>query len=291
MRTVQDSITFDEESGLTLIPLVKEQKFALGVSIWDGPAEDAFHAFVRQEVVSGGLARIRRPPGGGDTVLPVTVQLVPRPDNDYNPKTVSVAAPPGHGGTDHERHFGYTYDRNLVSLGGPIRGLAHATGRPVGCHAHVEPYEVDPEEYTGRKADVGPVITTSRNRMYGYHRLRLLMPWWEDLQRMSVAYARASDPGLILPFTGHWAPWHPGARQELAARTADHLFPITLRVEDGRLLVYHQDLQLACPWPSGRDFFARTLARVQELGGTATAHAEDYEGSLKVCVEDSSPLT
>ncbi|MFF7728813.1 hypothetical protein [Streptomyces sp. NPDC008001] len=224
--------------------------------------------------------------------MPLKLQLVPRPDNDYNPKAVSVAAPPQHPGTDHERHVGYMYDRNLVSLGGPIRGLAYATGRPVGCHAYVKLREVDPREYRKRKADYGPVITASRSRIYSYiDGIRLLMPWWEDLQQMAITHARTIRPDLILPFTGHWVSWKPGAREKLAARTLDHLFPVALRVEDGELLAYHEDLLLACLWPSGRDFFDRTMKRVEELGGAATAFAEDYEGSIKIYAEDSSPCT
>ncbi|MCA6090895.1 hypothetical protein LE181_01690 [Streptomyces sp. SCA3-4] len=284
---------FDQESGLTLIPPNRQPKFALGVSVWGEPAEKAFHAFVQREAASGGLDRISRLPGQGETVMPVKVQLVPRPDNDYNPKAVSVAAPPEHPGTDHERHVGYMYDRNLVALGGPIRALAYATGGPVGCHAYVQVRRVGPKEYRKRKADYGSAITASHNLMYSYtdSDIRLLMPWWEDLQQMAIAYTRTLRPELILPFTGHWAPWKPGARQELAARTQEHLFPITLRCKDGELLAYHQDLLLACLWPSGRDFFDRTVQRVQELGGSACAYAEDYEGSIKVYVEDSSPRT
>lgn len=272
-----------------MIPASQRHEFAVGVSIWDGPAEDAYHAFVQQEAASGGLDRICRKSGRGDTILPLTVQLVPRPDNDYNPLAISVAAPPSHGGTDHDRHFGYMYERNLVSLGGAIRSLAYVTGRPVGCHAYVEVYRIDPREHRECGVDHGPVIAASRTVRFGYVGLRLLLPWWEDLQRMAVTYARTVAPDQILPLIGHWAPWAPGARQELAKRTQAPLFPITLRVEDGQLLAYHQDLLLACLWPSGRDFFDRTLARVRELGGTATAYAVDYEGSIKVYVEDSSP--
>ncbi|MFD3698052.1 hypothetical protein ACFWUZ_18190 [Streptomyces sp. NPDC058646] len=290
MGTAQDSIAPDQESGLTLIPPSKRHAFALGVSVRGGAAEKAFHAFVQHEVASGGLARGGGTPGQ-DAVLPVKVQLVPRPDNDYNPNAVSVAAPPEHGGTDHERHLGYMYDRNLVSLGGPIRGLAYAAGQPVGCHAHVELHQVDPQEYREGTAEHGPVVTASRNLMYGYSGIRLLMPWWEDLQQMAITYARTVRPDLILPFTGHWSTWQPGARRELAARTQEHLFPVTLRVEDGQLLAYHQDLLLSCLWPSGRDFYDRTMTQVQGRGGTATAYAEDHEGSIKVYVEDSSPRT
>ncbi|MEU7728279.1 hypothetical protein AB0B78_24030 [Streptomyces sp. NPDC040724] len=289
MGTAPDSIAPDQESGLILIPPSKHREFALGVSVWGGPSENAFHAFVQHEVASGGLERMSSTLGR-DTVLPVKVQLVPRPDNDYNPKAISVAAPPEHGGTNRERHLGYMYDRNLVSLGGPLRGLAYVAEQPVGCHAYVDLHQVDPQDHQEGEEDTGPVVTAPRNLVYSYSGIRLLMPWWEDLQQMAIAYARTVRPGQILPFTGHWASWKPGARQEVSARTEESLFPVTLRVEDGQLLAYHRDLLLACLWPSGRDFFDRTMVQVQELGGAATAYAEAHEGSIKVYVEDNNPL-
>ncbi|MFE5868866.1 hypothetical protein ACFQ6V_09450 [Streptomyces roseifaciens] len=290
MDKTSDLIALDPESELVLIPPSKQHKFALSVSLWDGAPQDAFHAFVQHQVSSGGLARICRMPGRGDTVLPVTVQLVPRPDNDYNPKAISVAAPPECGGTDHERHLGYMYDRNLTSLGGPLRGLASVAERPVGCHAFIELHKVHIDEYWPEERDnYGLCITASDEVVYSVGGLRLLMPWWEDLQKMAVEYTRAIRPDQILPFIGHWVPWKAGAREELAGRTRQEMFPVTLRAEKGELLAYYEDLLLACLLPSHRDFFDPTLQRVRELGGTATAYAEDFEGALKVFVEDSSP--
>ncbi|WP_329159067.1 hypothetical protein OHB49_08080 [Streptomyces sp. NBC_01717] len=42
--------------------------------------------------------------------------------------------------------------------------------------------------------------------------------------------------------------------------------------------------------PSSRDFFDHTMQQVRELGGTATARAEEYQGALKVFVESRAPL-
>ncbi|MEV8211643.1 hypothetical protein AB0P40_42615 [Streptomyces sp. NPDC079189] len=42
--------------------------------------------------------------------------------------------------------------------------------------------------------------------------------------------------------------------------------------------------------PSSRDFFDDTMPRVGELGGTATAHAEEHQSALRVYVESHAPL-
>ncbi|MFC8257648.1 hypothetical protein ACFUNF_08385 [Streptomyces sp. NPDC057291] len=39
-----------------------------------------------------------------------------------------------------------------------------------------------------------------------------------------------------------------------------------------------------------RDFFDDTMQRVWELGDTATAHAEEHQGALRVYVESYAPL-
>lgn len=42
--------------------------------------------------------------------------------------------------------------------------------------------------------------------------------------------------------------------------------------------------------PSSRHFSDYTMQQVRELGGTATAHAEEHQGALKVFVESRAPL-
>ncbi len=42
--------------------------------------------------------------------------------------------------------------------------------------------------------------------------------------------------------------------------------------------------------PSSRDFIDHTMQQVRELGGMATAHAEEYQGALKVFVESRARL-
>ncbi|MBC7273156.1 MAG: hypothetical protein H5T76_31415 [Streptomyces sp.] len=302
MDAVPGVIAEDPLSGMLLIPAAEPQ-FSHGVALWDD-ARAMYEAFVRDSLTEGWEKRVFRAAVAGrgrkQAVVPVVVQLVPRPDNDYNPRVISVAAPVSMGGTDHERHMGYMYDRNLVSLGEPLRALAAVSGRPVGCHALVEVSETDPaqygdedeDEYQDEYEDDGGVLVHGSRLTYSLSSLRLRLPWWEELQAMTVAYARTVRPELILPFVGHWASYGEGAHEELLRRTERKEFPVTLRAEgDGRLVACYEDLELAVLAPSGRDFFDRTLLRVRELGGTAVAHAEEHQGALKVFVEDSAPLT
>ncbi|MFF4758307.1 hypothetical protein [Streptomyces sp. NPDC001292] len=292
MDGMAGSMDEDPESGLLLVP-AHEAKFSVGVALWDDTV-DVYRSFVRRSLADGWEKSVFRAAVKGrcekQAVLPVVVQLVPRPDNEYNPKAISVAAPPGMGGTAHERHMGYMYERNLVSLGAPLRSLAAVSGRPVGCHGLVELHEVD-ERWKDADEEAGDTFhIRGARRTYSVYSLRLRLPWWEDLQAMTVAYARSVRPDLILPFISHWTSYSEGAREALLRRTDQKEFPVTLRVENDRLLAYYEDLELSVLVPSGRDFFDRTMSRVQELGGTATALAEEHGGALKVFVEDNSPV-
>ncbi|MFE4080330.1 hypothetical protein [Paenarthrobacter sp. YIM B13468] len=47
----------------------------------------------------------------------VELALVHRPDNDYNPNAISVAAPDEFGGDLDQRFFGYLYERDLSRIG------------------------------------------------------------------------------------------------------------------------------------------------------------------------------
>ncbi|MEU4358953.1 hypothetical protein [Streptomyces virginiae] len=295
MNANPDSIAESPDSRMLLIP-AGDPGFSLGVALWDD-ADDVYRSFVRSALSEGWEKRVFRAAVGGRSEkglhLPVVVQLVPRPDNDYNPKAISVAAPAPLAGTAHERHMGYMYDRNLVSLGGPLRGLASVADRPVGCHALVELLEADDrwdehEEEAGEEQSGDCLRIPGATRRYtATGSLRLRLPWWEDLQTMVVEYARRARPGLVMPFIGHWMPYRPGAHAELLRRTDRKEFPVTLRVANGALLAYYEDLELSVLVPSGRDFFARTMRQVQAMGGTATARAEEHRGALKVLVEDS----
>ncbi|MFI6034469.1 hypothetical protein ACIBBD_09935 [Streptomyces sp. NPDC051315] len=290
-------ITRDPASGMLMIPAGKA-KFAVGVGLWDDTLAP-FSAFVQRELSeaeaqaeAGRRTGRLTPPGpsGGGRRLHVTVQLVPRPDNAYNPHAISVAAPPAHGGTDIERHLGYMYDRNLVSLGGALRSLAALTDHPLGCHAFVDLEPLHPDDVDDGE-DVGLHARAADGTRYAVDGPRLMLPWWEELQTMAVACARTVRPDLILALIGHWAPWEPGAREELAHRTRDKEFTVTLRSDQRVVRVYYEELCLSTLEPGLRGFFDRTVQRVEELGGTATARAEEHQGALKLFVEDSTALT
>lgn len=292
MNAMPGSMAEDPDSGMLLIP-ANDPEFSHGVALWDD-ADATYRSFIRHSLSEGWERKIFTAAIAGRSekqqVVPVLVQFVPRPDNDYNPKAISVAAPPLLGGTDHERHMGYMYDRNLVSLGGPLRSLVAVSDRPVGCHALVEVHEVG-DRWGDVEEQCGDALTVQGSgRTYAVGSLRLRLPWWEDLQAMVVAHARGTRPDLILPFIGHWTSYSPGAREALLRRTDRKEFPVTLRVKEGTLLACYEDLELSVLAPCGRDFFDRTMQRVEELGGTATAHAEEHQGALMLFVEDNSTL-
>ncbi|MEU3216943.1 hypothetical protein [Streptomyces sp. NPDC006971] len=82
-----------------------------------------------------------------DALVPVVVSLVPRPDNSYDRRAISVAAPPGQGGSVLDRHMGYLYDSFLHHQGADIHRLAEAAGAAVGCHGWIELNRIDAYEY------------------------------------------------------------------------------------------------------------------------------------------------
>jgi hypothetical protein len=71
--------------------------------------------------VLGHLANgpVRTKPQGRrcDAWVPVHVALVRRPDKDYNPDAISIAAPSDHGGSVLDRHLGYMAEWVLEKYG------------------------------------------------------------------------------------------------------------------------------------------------------------------------------
>ncbi|WP_035867447.1 hypothetical protein [Kitasatospora cheerisanensis] len=287
MNVTASSIGSDPESGITMIP-AGDPEFAIGVGLWrEEKPRETLRSFVQDRLALRGTER----GGRAGELLPVVVQLVPRPDNAHNPEAIGVAAPPARGGTDHDRHLAYLYDRHLVSLGAALRSLAELSPLPVGCHAFVELDPVEEEEFDpDDEGGDAVVVTDGRQVRYWVGQLRLLMPRWDRLQRMAVDYARGIRPGLILPFIGHWTPWRPGGREALAGLTGEKSFEVTLRAEGDSLVAYYGELPLSDLRSASRDFFDRTTVQVRDMGGRATARAEEHRGALRIFVEDSRPL-
>lgn len=133
----------DPASGLLVLPGDASHDF--GYAEWD---ED-WPAMWR--VVLTALAEGARPvwisdpddDDGRQLVLPLTVELVPRPDNDYNDEAIALAGPPSMGGSVLDRHLGYMNETHLHYQGDAIRDLAEHTGRPVGAHAWVELWDFE----------------------------------------------------------------------------------------------------------------------------------------------------
>lgn len=67
--------------------------------------------------------------------IPVELALIHRPDNDYNPYAISIAAPAHYGGDRDSRFFGYFYDHQLQKVG--MRRLADLSdelgGAEISC--------------------------------------------------------------------------------------------------------------------------------------------------------------
>ena len=93
----------------------------LGITIhsW-GDMEKRLSRWLRDQVAG------RKVPKGG---LKVLARLIPRPDNDYNPYAVSLAAGPSFGGDIEDRHLGYLPDGYLSALGfRTLHDLARRSG-------------------------------------------------------------------------------------------------------------------------------------------------------------------
>ncbi|MGW3690956.1 hypothetical protein [Streptomyces sp. NPDC005125] len=161
------------------------------------------------------------------------------------------------------------------------------------CHAFIgltAPFEDQLDDEANELCSDSLHVRDANGTAYWAAPPRLMLPWWEYLRAVVVAYSRQRQPHKILPFTGHWASWNPGAREELARRTEDKSFAITLRADGNSLAVHYKDIRLAELMPSSRDFFDHTMQRVRELGGTATAHAEEHQGALQRFVESHTAL-
>lgn len=102
------SYTIDWDGRRALLPPVGKAGSLVEVSSWHD-AEDALNTFCRH-ALAGASKRKQRP-------VAAQVELIHRPDNDYNPSAVSVAMPSFFGGDQAARHMGYLGDYYLRRVG------------------------------------------------------------------------------------------------------------------------------------------------------------------------------
>lgn len=97
--------------------------------------------------VLGHLANgpVRTKPQGRrcDAWVPVHVALVRRPDNDYNPDAISIAAPSDHGGSVLDRHLGYMAEWVLEKYGPVLDPILRPGQSEVTCGGWIELHDME----------------------------------------------------------------------------------------------------------------------------------------------------
>ncbi|MBL1104539.1 hypothetical protein JK361_08005 [Streptomyces sp. 5-8] len=209
----RDTIRYASDVGLLMLPGDPAKDFASSFAVFDDsvPALRSYLlSRLRKEAVRPAPSKAQC-----DAVIPVRVGLVPRPDNDYDTRAVSVAALPGHGGSVLDRHMGYLYSSALHVTSESIRRLTEETGTPVGCHGWIELYDLESdsrfhdeydeyEEYGDDEADEydaaeagadwepsrDELVSWAKQKAFGYAigSVRVLLPERQTVRALVDAY-------------------------------------------------------------------------------------------------------
>ncbi len=199
----RETIQYDPDVGLLMIPGDPTKDFSPGFAVFDDSVP-ALRAFVLDRLRKENI-RPAAPKAKDGAVIPVRVGLVPRPDNDYDTRAVSVTAPPCHGGSVLDRHMGYLYSSALHVTSQSIRDLTEETGMPVGCHGWIELYDLeddgrfyDDEDGEGGEdeddADWEPSrhepVSWAEQKAFGYAvgSVRVLLPERQTVRALVDAY-------------------------------------------------------------------------------------------------------
>ncbi|MGW2100540.1 hypothetical protein ACWCPX_23105 [Streptomyces olivaceoviridis] len=213
----RDAIQYAPDAGLLMIPGDPAKDHTPGFAVF-GDSVPALRAFVLRLLRK---ENVRPAPGTAESaaVIPVRVSLVPRPDNGYDTRAVSVAAPPEHGGSVLDRHLGYLYSSALDVTSESIRRLTEETGTPVGCHGwielhalesdsrfHDDLYDEDDEDDDGNgegeaDADWKPSrhepVSWAEQKAFGYAvgSVRLVLPERRTVRALVDAYLAEHNAG------------------------------------------------------------------------------------------------
>lgn len=233
----RDTIQYAPDVGLLMIPGDPAKDFAPGFAVFDDSVP-ALRAFVldrlRKENVRPAPSKAKC-----DVVIPVRVGLVPRPDNDYDARAVSVAAPPGHGGSVLDRHMGYLHSSALHVTSESIRSLTEETGTPVGCHGWIELHDLEADGRFHDDEDGGDEddadwepsrhepVSWAEQKAFGYAvgSVRVLLPERRTVRTLVDSYLAARRQGADRCTEKEPAPTgvEQGLRRALAERLAIRL--------------------------------------------------------------------
>ncbi|QEU83489.1 hypothetical protein [Streptomyces viridosporus] len=199
----RETIQHAPDVGLLMIPGDPAKDFSPGFAVFDDSVP-ALRAFILDQLRKENI-KPAAPRAKGGAVIPVRVGLVPRPDNDYDTRAVSVTAPPGHGGSVLDRHMGYLYNSALHVTSQSIRDLTEETGMPVGCHGWIELYDLeddgrfydDEDGEDEDDADWEPSrhepVSWAEQKAFGYAvgSVRVLLPERQTMRALVDAYLAA----------------------------------------------------------------------------------------------------
>ncbi|MFF8196176.1 hypothetical protein ACF05L_36115 [Streptomyces bobili] len=201
-----ETIQYAPDVGLLMIPGDPAKDFSPGFAVFDDSVP-ALRAFILDRLRKENI-RPAAPKAKDGAVIPVRVGLVPRPDNDYDTRAVSVTVPPCHGGSVLDRHMGYLYSSALHVMSQSIRDLTEETGMPVGCHGWIELYDLeddsrfyDDEDGEGGEdeddADWEPsrheLVSWAEQKAFGYAvgSVRVVLPERQTVRALVDAYLAA----------------------------------------------------------------------------------------------------
>ncbi|MES4889703.1 hypothetical protein [Streptomyces sp. NPDC096012] len=202
----RETIQYAPDVGLLMIPGDPSKDVSAGFAVFDDSVP-ALRAFLLDRLRKEDI-RPAAPRTKDGAVIPVRVGLVPRPDNDYDTRAVSVTAPPCHGGSVLDRHMGYLYSSALHVTSQSIRDLTEETGMPVGCHGWIELHDLaddgrfyDDEDGEGGgdedNTDWEPgrheLVSWAEQKAFGYAvgSVRVLLPERQTVRALVDAYLAA----------------------------------------------------------------------------------------------------
>ncbi|MFY1661243.1 hypothetical protein [Micromonospora sp. WMMD1274] len=208
MPAEQDQIAYQPQVGMVVIPRGNTSSRA-GIAVFDDSVA-ALRRFVFDNLTRADqIVEARNRHDEIELRLPVVLGLVPRPDNTYNRKAISAAAPPGGGGSVVDRHMGFLYDSTLHWVGESLHRLAAtATPHAIGCHGWIDVSRIGDDDWEDEQEDERAwqpsrhtPFSSEEERRFGYRigRVRLDLPDAGALRLLVDRFQQVTAPTVDAP--------------------------------------------------------------------------------------------
>lgn len=275
--------SFEDRGASTFVMPGRKDVRGLRFSVWEKDYE-GYLRHVDQAVQNAEFIWVKEDEGNNPALV-TEVELLPRPDNSYDPRAVSIVDVSDYGSPVH---MGYLFSDDVSSLSNAIRGFRHWTNKPLRCLMLTRFYESKKAEFPFNR---DPEIR-NRFRLLGYvpSGSSLVLPRRRPMIDAMGAHLREAYGSLLAPADELRLSLDRDSLDLMRRAHRDRLFELDFIAQGESIEVAAGSRHLTSLDARKERFFKRTFDQIVEIGKPVRVLAQCRTKNIVVFVENRVPL-